>query len=385
MTSPSRTLWGASALLATLAACSRGSGDAAPPPAAAAPAKDAAITVSADQREHLRVLPVKRVIYAPTIETTGTVAFDGNLSTQVLAAISGPVVRILVEPGAEVKRGDLLAVVSSPDFSAAVSAFRKAQATAVQAQKVAELNDALYQSDGIARREMEQSKVDALSAAADRDAALQQLRALGLDSATIEALRQDRPVGAVQGAIRAPIDGTVVEKLITPGQLLQAGSTACFTIADLSRVWVFANVFEADLASVAKGDHADISTTAAPDHDFHGTADYVAALVDPATRATSVRIEVRNTERILRRDMYVEVAIQSSRKRPGLLVPVSAVLRDEDNLPFVFVESSPGVFARRRVTVGSRVGDSVDIREGVKEGERVISEGGLYLEFAQNQ
>ena len=214
------------------------------------------------------MLPVKRVVYRPTIETTGTVAFDGNLSTQVLAAISGPVVRILVEPGAEVHRGDLLAVVSSPDFSAAVSAFRKAQAAAVQAQKVAELNDALFKSDGIARRDMEQSKVDALAAAADRDAALQQLRALGIDSATIESLRNDRPVGAVQGAIRAPIDGTVVEKLITPGQLLQAGSTPCFTIADLSHVWVFANVFEADLASVAKGDRADITTAAAPRPDL---------------------------------------------------------------------------------------------------------------------
>ena len=385
MNRTSRAPWALAAAFAALAACSRGTDEAAKPAADAAPPRDPAITVSTDQREHLRVVPVRRAIYSPTIETTGTVAFDGNLSTQVLAAISGPVVRILVEPGAEVRKGDLLAVVSSPDFSAAVSGFRKAQAAAVQAEKVAELNDALFKSDGIARREMEQSKVDALSASADRDAALQELRALGLDSATIEALRHDGPVGAVQGAIRAPIDGTVVEKLITPGQLLQAGSTPCFTIADLSRVWVFANVFEADLANVAKGNRADITTAAAPERRFTGTADYVAALVDPATRATSVRLEVRNTDRILRRDMYVEVALHSSLSRSGLLVPVSAVLRDEDNLPFVFVESSPGVFARRRVTVGNRVGDSLDMREGVKEGERVISEGGLYLEFAQDQ
>src|SRR5665647_601226 len=126
-----------------------------------------------DQLEHLKITPVATVSFRPEVQTTGTVAFDGDMSTQVLAPISGPVLRILVQPGSWVKRGAALATVSSPDFASAVSDFRKAQATAVQARRVATLDSALFKSDGIARRDMEQAQTDAVSAEADRDAALQ--------------------------------------------------------------------------------------------------------------------------------------------------------------------------------------------------------------------
>lgn len=342
------------------------------------------LTLSADQREHLKVIPVAVESYRPTISTTGTVAFDGNISTQVLAPISGPVVKLLVEVGAEVRRGDPLAVISSPDFAAAVSAYRKAQATAVQTQRVADLDAELFKADGIAKREMEQSQVDAEAAASDRDAALQQLKALGVDSVTLAALQDGKHNVPLQAYIRAPLAGIVVEKLITPGQLLQAGTTPCFTVADLSKMWVLANVFESDLAFVAPGDKAQITGAALP-RPIAGVAVYVAALVDPSTRATSVRLEVPNPGRVLRKDMYVQVAIQSSRTVKGMLIPVSAVLRDDDNLPFVFVETAGGTFTRRTVTLGNRVGDRYEVTAGLKEGELVTAEGGLFLEFAQSQ
>ncbi len=342
------------------------------------------LTLSPDQREHMKVIPVTVESYRPTINTTGTVAFDGNISTQVLAPMSGPVVKLLVEVGAEVRRGDPLAAISSPDFAAAVSAYRKAQAAALQTQRVADLNAELFKADGIAKRDLEQSEEDAEAAASDRDAALQQLRALGVDSATIAALQDPKHSAPVQAYIRAPLSGTVVEKLITPGQLLQAGTTPCFTVADLSRMWVLANVFESDLAFVAPGDKAQITGAALP-HPIQGVAVYVAALVDPSTRATSVRLEVPNPGHVLRKDMYVQAAIQSSRTIKGMLIPVSAVLRDDDNLPFVFVETGQGTFARRTITLGNRVGDRYEVRDGLKEGERVTAEGGLFLEFAQSQ
>jgi cobalt-zinc-cadmium efflux system membrane fusion protein len=346
--------------------------------------KRAPMVLTADEREHLKIVPVATVTYRPTVQATGTVAFDGDLSTSVLAPISGPVVRVLAEVGTVVKKGDPLAILSSPDFAAAVADYRKAQAAAVQTQKVAELNAELFKADGIARRDYEQSVVDAESAAADRDAALQQLKALGVDSATIAGLKEGKQSGPLQAYIRSPLDGTVVEKLINPGQLLEAGATPCFTVADLSRMWVLANVFESDLALVARGDHAQITGAALP-QPINGVADYVAALVDPNTRATTVRIDAPNPGRVLRKDMYVQVAIQSRRTVTGVLVPVSAVLRDDDNLPFVFVEGPPGSFSRRAITLGNRVGDRYDVREGLKDGERVIAEGGLFLEFAQNQ
>jgi len=376
----------AGAAVAASAACSSKKGAAAGSAAdsTAAPPGQTSMTLTPDQREHLKMVPVALETYRPTIQTTGTVAFDGNISTQVLAPISGPVTKLLVESGSQVHKGEALALISSPDFAAAVSGYRKAQAAAMQTQKVADLNAELFKADGIAKRDMEQSQVDAQAAAADRDAALQQLRALGVDSATIAALREGKNTGPIEASIRAPLSGTVVEKLITPGQLLQAGTTPCFTIADLSKMWVMANVFESDLAFVAAGDKAQITGPALP-RPLSGVAVYVAALVDPATRATGLRIEVSNAGLVLKKDMYVQVAIQSARTVKGMLIPVSAVLRDDNNLPFVFVETSRGVFARRAVTLGNRVGERYEVRDGLKEGEQVTAEGGLFLEFAQGQ
>jgi membrane fusion protein, heavy metal efflux system len=116
-----------------------------------------------------------------------------------------------------------------------------------------------------------------------------------------------------------------------------------------------------------------------------GTVDYIEALVDPATKATQVRVVVPNTGHLLKRDMYVTATIHSSKEKHGILLPVSAVLRDENNLPFVFVQLSGGGFERRQVTLGSRVNDKYEISAGIKEGERVIQVGGLFLQFAQSQ
>ena len=357
---------------------------------AAAPAGDTSavrpVTVPSEQLERLHVEPVTQTSFRPTIQVTGTAQFDADVSTQVLAPISGPVTRILADVGAEVRRGQGLALVSSPDFATTVADFRKAQAAYVQTKRVADQNEQLWKNDAIARRDLEQSQTDAASAAADRDAALQQLRALGVDEASIAALRDGKDVAELQAAIRAPIGGSVVERLINPGQLLQAGSTPAFTIANLATMWVQANVFESDLGSVQVGDRAEVTTTASP-NPFVGKVTYIAALVDPATKATAVRVLVPNTRRLLKKDMYVQVAIHASRQRTGVLVPVTSVLRDDDNLPFVFVEmpGATNAFGRRQITIGSRVGDRYEVTAGLKPGERIISEGALFVQFAQNQ
>jgi cobalt-zinc-cadmium efflux system membrane fusion protein len=175
----------------------------------------------------------------------------------------------------------------------------------------------------------------------------------------------------------------VVEKLVTPGQLLQAGTTPCFTIADLSTVWVMANVFESDLGAVRRGETALVTTNAAPDT-LAGRVDYVADLVDPATKATAVRVVVPNQARLLRRDMLVRVTIRGLAPSTGLLVPVAAVLRDDENLPYVYV-AAPRGFARRRVDLGGRVGDRYEIASGLEPGESVVTDGALFLEGASTQ
>jgi cobalt-zinc-cadmium efflux system membrane fusion protein len=110
--------------------------------------------------------------------------------------------------------------------------------------------------------------------------------------------------------------------------------------------------------------------------------DYISALVDPTTRAIAVRIVAPNPREALKRDLYVNVEIQSSRERKGLLVPVSAILRDDENLPFVFVAMADGTFPRRRVEIGSRMGDRQEITSGLSAGETVVAEGGLFLQTA---
>ena len=357
---------------------------------AAAPAGDTSavrpVTVPSEQLERLHVEPVTQTSFRPTIQVTGTAQFNADVSTQVIPPISGPVMRILEDVGSEVHRGQALALVSSPDFATTIADFRKAQAAFAQAKRVADQDEQLWKNDAIAKRDLEQAQTDAAAAAADRDAALQQLRALGVDEASIAALRDGKDVPELQGAIRAPIEGTVVERLINPGQLLQAGSTAAFTVANLATMWVQANVFESDLASVQIGDRADVTTTASPSP-FVGKVTYIAALVDPATKATAVRVVVPNTRRLLKKDMYVQVTIHGSRERAGLLIPVTSVLRDDDNLPFVFVQTGTGgnTFGRRQITIGSRVGDRYEVTAGLKSGDRIISEGALFVQFAQTQ
>jgi cobalt-zinc-cadmium efflux system membrane fusion protein len=293
-----------------------------------------------------------------------------------------------VQPGASVSRGASLATVSSPDFAAAIGDYRKAVSTATNLQRIADQDVQLFKTDALSRRDLEQAQTDADAAVADRESALEQIRALGIDPSLVEggAGSGAASSASIPGVIRAPISGTVVERLITPGQLLQAGSTPAFTIADLSTVWVMANVFESDLASVHKGERVtvtgDVSSTP-----FEGTVDYVGALVDPSTRATSVRVLVRNRNDLLKRDMYVNVSIQGDRPRDGLLIPTDAVLRDDENLPFVFVASGQAPktqYARRRVVLGSRVGDKYEITSGLRVGDQVVAQGALFLQFAES-
>jgi cobalt-zinc-cadmium efflux system membrane fusion protein len=342
------------------------------------------LTLPAEQRAKIKIETIATSRIRRTLDTTGAVAFDADQATQVLAPISGPVSRLLVNIGNRVKRGEPLASIASPDFGAAVSAYRKAEAAARNSRHIADLNKQLFQNDALARREMEQTETDAVLAEADRDASLLQLRSLGVDEKTLDDLREGRPIRGGEGLIRSPIDGVVVERLITPGQLLQAGTTPCFTVADMTTVWVMANVFGTDLPLVAVGDPADVTTGVTPEP-IPGKVDYIAAMVDPNTRAISVRIAAKNPNGILKKDQYVRIALHSRRETDGLLAPVSAILRDDENLPFVFSVNADGTFSRRRLEVGSQVGDRVEVLSGLKASDQIVVEGGLFMQFAQSQ
>ena len=342
------------------------------------------VTVTKEQASRIHIADVGPTAFRASVHTTGTVAFNGDRSTQVLAPLSGPITKILVNPGSVVRKGDPLATVTSPDFASAMAAYRKAQSAFRNAQRIADLDEQLFKNDAISRRELDQAQTDAAGSAADRDAAIEQMRALGVDEATISAIRENKPTAQLQAVIRAPIGGTVVEKLVNPGQLIQAGSTACFTIADLSTVWVMANVFESDLAAVSAGEEASVVTGALPTA-IAGRVVYVGSLVDPASKATAVRILTPNPRDVLKRDMLVNVTIHAGQSRTGLLVAASAVLRDDQNLPFVYVALANNHFARRGITIGSRVADQYEVKSGLIAGDRIVIDGALFLQFAGSQ
>jgi cobalt-zinc-cadmium efflux system membrane fusion protein len=148
-------------------------------------------------------------------------------------------------------------------------------------------------------------------------------------------------------------------------------------------MWVMANVFANDLQDVAMGQPVDVISDASP-RPLAGRVDYVASLADPGTKAVSVRVVVPNNSHVLRRDMFVRVQIKSSHEHRGILIPVSSILRDDQNLPYVFVAAGATGFVRRRITLGTRVGDTYEATT-VAAGDRLVTDGALFLQFAETQ
>ena len=338
-------------------------------------------TVSADQRAHLKVVPVTRTRWSTTIHTTGTVDWDADHTTQAITQVNGPISRILVDLGSKVKEGDPLLYVASPDVANAISTYRKARNREALAKRVLDRNKELMTRGALAGKDLESSEADYNDANTDVENSLQSLRIFGITQDEIEHAERQGIAISPELAVRAPISGVVVQKLVSPGQLIQAGSTACFVISDVSTVWVQGHIFDRDLPQVHRGDPVE-QTNPAFAGTFRGEVAYVGASVDPATRTTPVRIVTHNPEGLLKKDMFVDAAIRTGERVNLVAVPVSAVLHDEQNEPMVYVESAPGKFAKRLVQVGEQREDQVEIRGGLQPGEQVVSDGSLFVQFA---
>ena len=370
-------------VMSTFSACSKQSDTPPPESVSSTAGKPTNFRISAEQRQRIHIVTEAEVSFRPNVEATGVVQFNGDRSTQVLSPVSGPATRILGMPGMRVTRGQPLAYVQSADFAQSVANYRKAQTAFKNARRIADRDSALFKNDALARGDLEQAQSDAAAAEADLEAARQDLRALGVEESQINASQGSRST-PMEAIIRSPLPGTVVEKLITEGQLLQAGSTPCFTVSDLSTMWVMASVFANDLHDVKVGESVDIFAGGSSTP-IVGRVDYIASLADPGTNAVSVRIVAANRDLLLRRDLFVRVNINSSVEHHGLLVPVAAVLLDEQSLPFVFLADSAGGFTRRSITRGHRVGEQFEVTSGLKAGDRVVAEGALFIQFAETQ
>jgi cobalt-zinc-cadmium efflux system membrane fusion protein len=336
-------------------------------------------TIPQDQMSHVQVVTVEPTTLTRTLRLTGAVAYNAFATTPVITQVGGPVSRILAVPGQRVKAGQPMLEVSSPDYSQLLDAYLKAADSSRLADKNYARAQDLYQHHAIAERDLEQAESDRNQTQADLNAADQGMKILGIKNPADLA----KAPSSAQIPVLAPIGGEVVERLVSPGQVVQAGQTQAFTISDLSTVWVLANVYQADLAFVRSGDDVVVQTDAYPDS-FHGRISYVSPALDPNTRTLQARIVVDNPGGRLKRDMYCTVTVTAGSISNAVAVPDSAVLRDDNNQPFVYVGVGANQFGRRGVEIGQSQNAQTQILKGISVGERVVGDGSLFLQFANS-
>ena len=337
-----------------------------------------------EQMPHVQVVTVETGPLQRILRLGGSVAYNQFKTTQVISPVGGPVSRILVEPGQYVKKEQPLLEISSPDYAVQRATYLKALDAFHLADRNYTRAKELYEHHAIAERDLQQAETDRAEAQADLDASNEALRILGIEKPEGLASLPSSP----QIPLRAPIAGEVVERLVSPGQLLTAGATQAFTISDLSDVWVLVNVPQSNLAAVRVGDKVNIRTGVYSDV-FQGTISYIAPEFDATTRTVQARIVVENHGNKLKKDMYVTATVNAGTIPNAIAVPDAAVLRDTENMPFVYVDMGRDAreyeqFGRRRVEIGDSNNGRTQITSGLKVGERVAADGSLFLQFANS-
>ncbi|HKN24423.1 MAG TPA: efflux RND transporter periplasmic adaptor subunit [Candidatus Acidoferrum sp.] len=335
-------------------------------------------TVPKEQLSHIEIVSAEKGPLPRTLRLSGAVAYDAFQTTPVFAAIGGPVHEILVAPGQVVHVGQPLLTVTSPDYSAARSAYIKARDAYSLADKLYTRAQDLFAHGAIAEADLQQSESNRTQAHADLESTADALRALGIKDP--EILLKNPGQTTAEIPVPAPVAGEIVERLVGPGQLLQGGATQCFTISNTNTVWVLVNVYQSDLPYVRVGNLVEINTESYPEL-FHGRISYIAPALDPTTRTLQARIVTDNPGKKLKKDMYVTALVKAGSIPDAITVPDAAVLHDTENQPFVYVQSNANQFARRLVTLGHSNNGRTQITSGLKEGEHVAGDGSLFLQF----
>ena len=336
-------------------------------------------TIPQDQMSHVQVVTVEPSKLTRTLRLTGAVAYNAFNTTPVITQVGGPVARILVVPGVRVERGQPLLEVSSPDYSLLLASYLKAKDSFRVADKNYDRAKDLFEHHAIADRDLLQAESDRIQARADLSAAEEGMKILGIPKP--EDLEKS-PISA-QIPLLAPISGEIVERLVSPGQVLQAGTTQAFTISDMSTVWVLANVYQGDLAYVKNGDPATITTDSYPDK-FSGKISFLSPALDPTTRTLQARIVVDNPGGKLKKDMYCVATITAGTIANAIAVPDSSILRDDENQPFVYLAAGSNQFGRQQVEIGQSENGKTQILKGLSPGEKVVGNGSLFLQFANS-
>jgi len=369
----------AAVMMLSLAGCSDD-----PAPAAEAPKLPPGIVKPAENlKRTLKVAPVAASPFSEMLRVAGRIDFDEQRVSRIGDSVTGRVTDLYAVLGQEVKAGQVLARLHSSELGAAQMAFLKAEAQNTLQSRNAERARQLFAADVIGRAELQRRESEYAIAAAEARAYRDQLRVLGMSAASIATLAKSGSIESYS-PVFSSINGTVVERNVAQGQVVQPAD-ALYTVADLSRVWVVAEVPEQQAAQVAEGQSVDIEVPSLANSNgrITGKLIYVGRTVNPQSRTVLVRTELQNKDGRLKPAMLATMLI-AAKPVELLVVPGSAVVR-EGNDEQVYVEVSDGQYRLTKVKLGPESDGMRVVQSGIKPGDRVVVEGAFHLDNERKQ
>lgn len=341
------------------------------PPPVQATADELRFAANAPQLSFLKIKSVE-AFPEPLVEPlNGRIAYNDNYTARVFSPVAGRVTRIPAEIGMKVKKGDALLVLDSPDFALALADLQKAKADLLRKREIHERARQLLEIKGIALREVETAAADWQQAKAEF------LRA----RARLKNLNAEDSAAGGQFVLRVPLAGVISERQVNAGSEVQARADAdrpLFVITDPYRLWVQIDLPERQLDKISLGDVVSVEVDAYPGETFQGKVTVIGGAVDPLTRRIQVRCDIDNPLLKLKPEMFARVTPIAGEKFRLPRVPNAAIVT-QGLYSYVFVEKSPGVLQRRRVTLSLQGIEYAYVREGLQEGERVVTSGALLL------
>ena len=362
------------------------------------PAGTVEIPEAAQKNANVEIAPVTTTRLPGMLEVTGIVTPDESRVAHVRPLARGVVEKIAISLGSRVTEGQSLLTYDNIELGQLVGEFLTEQAALRQAQTDREVKrtslaraESLIKIEAIAQQELDLRRAEfrnaeaAVSSVQARVSRVEeQLHRFGLSDADVRALAPDANEAphraASHSTLRAPFAGVVTKFDVAVGEVVQPDKEL-FTVADISIVWVLADVYEKDLSKITREGTVSIKVDAYPDRTFSGRITHVSDLIDPTTRTAKVRCVVENRDGALKLDMFAKVTLGTAEERQALAVPSDAV-QQIDNQPIAFVRQTATRFERRNVQVGRRSGDLVEILGGLEEGQMVVGKGSFYLKTA---
>jgi cobalt-zinc-cadmium efflux system membrane fusion protein len=362
---------GISALLALISMAAIGAGTARAPDS---------VTLTDSQLHSIAVARIADRQFLVHREAVGNIDFNENASVQVFSPYQGRIIRAFVDLGDEVKKGQVLFTIESPDFLSAQSSLISAAATLVQTDSALARAKKLYADKAIDQNDYETAVANQQSAEGALRAARAAVAIFGRTPAEIDRIVATHEVDRAL-IVKSPLAGRITARNAAPGLLLQPGNAqAPYSVADESTMWMLADVPETDTVDIKIGEPVTASIPALPGRVFAGKVTAIGASIDPNSRRLSVRSEIKNPRYELRSGMFATFFIQTgdSVKSPG--VPLAGVVREGDGTMSVWVVGSdPHVFTHRSVKIGLQQDGYDQILEGVSPGDTVAVDGAIFL------